>query len=279
LSFVRKNVEIIEYILENIKKIAKDRSLGQLIIGLFDDNGNILGEEEKERIRKALQSKEDIVVVDRKFDVKDVSFVGKHETLVNELEWLRKDIMTLLIPTVLTAWNNEVNRSTAKEVLLVFEKELDAWRQKILKFFNQFFKKELMLHYGIDSEFEFVFKSIPLLPLDELLDTYKPLYDSGIIDEEQLIELLGLEKLKIEIKKKKEQDKTKNDEDGEIKTNVGEIDENGINTNAGETDEIENENENNADEKELLKLKDEIFKETFKPVFEEKKKSWWKFGK
>jgi len=191
LMSVLKDYEAIEAIIDNIIYIARNRAIGKKIISIKNPN-NTTATAEDVKVLEELLRQNDNILFNKDVSIADLSYQGTYDDMMNSFDNLRRDVMSGLIPNVLTPWSSEVNRSTAREVIRVFERQLDIMKKELLVFFNKVLLPNLRKKYKIHSKVRFDFKRIKISSLSDEFGDLKDLYEAGLISRKRVLEMLDL---------------------------------------------------------------------------------------
>jgi len=146
LSSAVDNDDILEEIIKNWALIAKYRSLGKKIIGFYNDNGESVDPGEIDNIQKQLNNleEEDSLLVNKKFVSEDLTFTGNDNMMNTEVDFLRKDTGSSLVPNYMTAFSQDSSYATASEAKVPFSMELNATQEELKDLFNTIITKALI---------------------------------------------------------------------------------------------------------------------------------------
>jgi len=186
-----KYYQAIEKIIDNIIYISEKRAIGKKIISVKNPNNTPATAEDVKILAELLQQ-QDNIIFNKEISITDLSYQGTWDSMINEMDYLRKMVIGGLIPNVLTPWANEVNRSTAREVIRVFEKQLDVMKRELLGFFNRVLLPNLRKKYKIHSKVWFDFKRIKISSLADEFGDVADLYREGLLNKKEVLEMLDL---------------------------------------------------------------------------------------
>jgi hypothetical protein len=154
LSSAIDNEDISAEILKNWSLIAKYRSLSKKIIGFFNEDGEGVDMSELDKIRDEFLylEEEDSLLVNKKFVSEDLGFTGNDNMMSNEVEFLRKDSGSSLIPNFMTAFSQDSSMATASEAKIPFEISINTLKNYYESFFNKIITENLKKVYSFLSE-------------------------------------------------------------------------------------------------------------------------------
>lgn len=128
-------------IIDNIFRIAKYKAIGRKIVslgGTKTDEVMVTDPEMVEIERKFMSQQKDILFINKPLDIKDLTYEGQYNSMMDEVDYVRKSIMGS-IPTSLTAFAGEDfnNRSLSDNSMMGFFLGLENDRELILNYFNE----------------------------------------------------------------------------------------------------------------------------------------------
>lgn len=149
LSSAIDNADIEMEILKNWALIAKFRAMGKKIIGLYNENNEPVDPTELEKIKDQFMGleEEDSLVINRKFVAEDLAFTGQDNSMDAQIEYLRKDTGSSLVPNYMTAFSQDSAMATASEAKIPFSLELKSLQHDLVNFFNKVIIDELRKTY------------------------------------------------------------------------------------------------------------------------------------
>jgi len=197
LSSTIDDNNILREILKNIALIARYRALNTKLITPAIE-GEELIEDDVEEIEQKLLNKrdEDHLVLNKKLQVDSLSNTNEYDTMNNEIDFLRRDINSGLVPNFITPWDNDVNRATAGESKIPFMLELDSLREEIVEFLNKSILDKLRAQgEPIAEDASFKFGIVDMESYDTRLSNGLMLYQNGVISFNEFREMIDLETL------------------------------------------------------------------------------------
>jgi len=185
-SFLSSSIddgEILTEILKNYAIIARYRALGKKIfsIGTPEDPAGI---DDIDKLESDLTCIEDRnhIIINKELKAEPLSYTGENDPMDTQLDFLRKDMTSGIIPNFLTPWNDEVNRATAGEVKIPFQLEIDSFKQHIVTFLNAIIIDELRTKYSfINEDATFTFGEVDLESKEEKMGYARDLYQADVI--------------------------------------------------------------------------------------------------
>jgi len=187
--------EILTEILKNFATIARYRAIGRKIISIGDVE-NVAGTEDILKIRDDLNSlpENEHLIINKPFKSEPLSYTNENDPMQNQVDFLRKDISSGLVPNYLTPWNSEVNRATAMEAKIPFELEINSFRQEMMEFLNRLIIKELRKVYTwLADDATFTCGVIDFETKDEKVRYGNTLFTANIITLNEFRKLVGYE--------------------------------------------------------------------------------------
>ncbi len=187
--------EVLTEILKNYSVIARYRAIGRKIfsIGTPEDPA---GPDDIDKLESDLKNIEDKdhIIINKEIKSEPLSFTGENDPMDTQIEFLRRDISSGIIPNFLTPWNSEVNRATAGEVKIPFELEINSFKSDLIQFLNKVVIDELRKVYPwIAEDATFTFGVIDLESKEEKINYGSSLYQLNIITLNELRKLAGYE--------------------------------------------------------------------------------------
>lgn len=149
LSAAVDNADIEREILKNWALMAKYRALGKKIIGFYAENGETIDPTEIQNLKEEFNSleEEESLIVNRKFVSEDLSFTGQDNMFDQQIEYLRKDSGSSLVPNYMTAFSQDSSMATASEAKVPFSLELKSLQQEFQIFFQDVIVNQLRKTY------------------------------------------------------------------------------------------------------------------------------------
>ena len=149
LSSAIDNEAVAEEILKNWQLAAKYRSLSKKIMGFYNEDGSSVDPNELEDIKEDLANleEEDSLLVNKRIDVHDLTFTGSDNMMQSELEFLRRDSGSSVVPNYMTAFSQDSSLATASEAKIPFALSVDSVQNLIEGFLNNLITKSLKEAY------------------------------------------------------------------------------------------------------------------------------------
>ena len=200
-SFLASTIDdnnILKEILKNIAIIARFRALNTKLITPASDDMELM-EDDIEYIEYQLLNKrdEDHLVLNKALKVDSLSNTNEYDTMHNELDYLRKDISSGLVPNYITPWNADVNRATADEAKIPFQLELESMTEEIIEFMNTSILEKLRKEgMKIADDTTFKFDNVTMDGKDVRVNNALNQYAQGLISFNEARELCDLETVK-----------------------------------------------------------------------------------
>lgn len=189
---------ILKEILKNIAIIARYRALNTKLITPTSEEIELI-EDDVNYIEQRLLTKrdEEHLVLNKALKVESLSNTNEYDTMSNEIDFLRKDISSGLVPNFITPWDADVNRATAGESKIPFALELDSMEKEIINFLNMAILHRLKKEGApIADDATFVFGKVNMESYDTMVNVGMNLYSQGVISFNELREIAGFEKAK-----------------------------------------------------------------------------------
>jgi len=187
--------EVLTEILKNYSVIARYRAIGRKIfsIGSPEDPAGPDDIDKLECDLKNIQD-QDHIIINKPINSQALSFTGENDPMDSQLDFLRRDIGSGLVPNFLTPWNSEVNRATAGEVKIPFQLEINSFESDLIEFLNTAIIDELRKVYTwLAKDTTFSFGKIDLESKDEKMTYARDLYQANIITMNEYRQAAGFE--------------------------------------------------------------------------------------
>lgn len=200
-SFLMSTLDVTEAmneILKNIAIISKYRALNIKIVTPSQEGVEII-EDEVEHLKNELLFIEDggMFVHNKKIDVMSLSNQGEYDSMIQELDFLRKEIQSGLTPNYLTPYASDVNRATAEQTKVPFGMMVESMQRDIELFLTDVvLEKHLRASLGLKGKIEFKLPNVNLDAQEEKINAALMKYNAGFITLNRALELLGEEKIK-----------------------------------------------------------------------------------
>jgi len=184
--------ESINKIMRNVTNIAAQKAVGRKMIGVFDDSGRIISKDDMLDLQDQLNTDNfDDIIVDKKIDVQELG-PSQYDTMMNEIDFARKELSSGLLPTYMTPWNSDVNRASAEQARVPFIAFIEKHRERVEDFFTGIVSRYLMKMYPKLKEFELKFDGTDFYSIEEKKDFYESLYSENVITLNEYRSKLGL---------------------------------------------------------------------------------------
>jgi len=185
--------EILTQILQNYSTIARYRAIGRKIftIGAPEDPAGI-DDIDKLQIDLKNVTDADHLIVNKPIKSEPLSYSGETDPMTDEIQFLRRDIASGIVPNYLTAWNDETNKATAGEVKIPFQLEIQSFRSDFIQFLNRIILKELKKQYPwLADDATFSFGILDLDSKEDRMTWGNTLYTNNGITLNELRKLAG----------------------------------------------------------------------------------------
>lgn len=132
------NEDIRREIIKNWALIAKYQALGKKMISILDDSGKSVGPNEIEKIATdfSMLGEEEHLFINRKMEQNEINFSGNN-MMNSELDFLRKDAGSALVPNYMTAFSQDSSYATAEAAKVPFSVMLKAVQKNVKLFIEQ----------------------------------------------------------------------------------------------------------------------------------------------
>jgi SPP1 gp7 family putative phage head morphogenesis protein len=190
--------EVMSEIIKSMALIARYKSIGTKIISLFNDDGEVRPEDIKQ-FREDLQGHkiEENIVLNKKHQVSSLSNAGEYDSMQREIDFLRKDIYTGIIPTYLTPWGGDTKYSNAVELKIPFAMEISSVQDDFVQFFNELILKPLRSQYPwLAEDASLVLEATDMETRADKMAYATNLFLNNVITLNELRNMAGLEPMK-----------------------------------------------------------------------------------
>lgn len=129
-------------IIDNLFRIAKYQAIGKKMVFPAADEKKIVTDTEMQEIENKFYAEEkQMIFINKKIQMIPISYQGEYHTMKEEMEYLRRSLMSGSIPTFLTAFAGEDfnSRSLGDDSLIGFFMNLESDREMILSFWEELF--------------------------------------------------------------------------------------------------------------------------------------------
>jgi len=195
LSTSVDNDEVINEVIKNWALIAKYRSLGKKLIGVYNENGESVDLAEIDRIQQTLNSleEEESLVINKKVVSEDLTFTGSDNMLNQEVDFLRKDSGSSLVPNFMTAFSQDSSMATAQEAKIPFSLQLKSLQKYIVTILNEAITESLIKQYKLKEDLTISLGSADLYSLSERFNVMSQLYNLRACTFNEIRQAAGLE--------------------------------------------------------------------------------------
>lgn len=186
---------ILKEILKNIAIIARYRALNTKLITPSSEDQELI-EDDIEYIEAKLLNKrdEEHLVLNKALRVEALSNTNEYDTMNAEIDFLRRDINSGLVPNFITPWDSEVNRATAGESKIPFSLELESMEREIINFLNRSILDRLRKDGApIADDATFKFGAVNMESYDTMVNVAMNLFSQGGISFNELRKTAGFE--------------------------------------------------------------------------------------
>lgn len=200
-SFIMSSIddeEAINKIIRNLVTISTNKAVGKKIISVQSDKGNISSTDDIDTLEQQLDLDQgENIIINKPIKVDDLASQGTYDTMMPEIEYLTKDIVSGLLPSFMTPWNNSMSIGNAQHARLPFIMSNES-EKKILEDFWTAMLIELLKpeaeSKGISLEgVEIGFGETQYYSLEERKDFYSELYEQNMITLNQYLTKLDME--------------------------------------------------------------------------------------
>lgn len=186
--------EVLREILKNFSVIARYRAIGKKIfsVGNPEDPATLEDVENLEAELKTVKD-EDHIIVNKPVKAEPLNFTGENDSMQTQVEFLRKDISSGLVPNYLTPWNAEVNRSTAGETRIPFELEVNSFKSDLIMFLNHLTIDRLRIQYPwLNKDATFTFGIVDMESKEDKMTYASNLYQLNVLTLNELRQMAGI---------------------------------------------------------------------------------------
>jgi len=183
-------------IIKNWALQAKYRALGKKIIGFYNTSEESVSLQELEDIKEEFQNleEEDNIIVNKRFDQVDLSFNGQDSSMETQIDWLRKDSGSSMVPSYMGAFSQDSSMATAAEAKIPFSLKLKSIQPIIIDYLNNIIIKRLKETYSfLADDLTFTLATPELYSRDEVFNMMTQLYNTRACTFNELRKSAGLE--------------------------------------------------------------------------------------
>lgn len=215
LQSVVDDAEVVNKIIRNMVAISNNKAIGKKLISVGTET-DIVNEEDIDLITEKMNdSTYRNVLLNKKMTVEDLSYTGTYDTMIPEIEFLRKDISSGLVPNFITSYDNDTNKATAEQARVPFILNVEFHRKRIEEFINRHITQNLIKAYKLDPSTKLKFHKVDFYSINEKKDVYLDLYLNNIITFNEMRQFM-------ELKPIDDGDKYLNDMNNKYSTQQGE---------------------------------------------------------
>lgn len=189
------NFDIEQEILKNWALVAKYRAIGKKIIGFFNESGESIDYDELDRIKEDFMQleEEDSLIINRKFVSEPLTFTGEDNTQDSQIEWLRKDSGSALVPNYMGAFSQDSSLATAQEAKVPFSKRLKSMQNYLVDSLNQCIVEKLRKAFPFLAEdLSFDLGTPELYSREEIFNMISQLYNMRLATMNEIRKAGGL---------------------------------------------------------------------------------------
>jgi hypothetical protein len=175
--------DVMREIIKNYAVMARYRALGKKIISLGSDE-RPSGPDDVDKMKLDFQTLQDEehLITNIPFKSEPLVYVGENDPMDAQVDFLRRDVSSGLVPNFLTPWNSEVNRATAGEVKIPFQLELDYIEEQVISFLNDHILVMLNKSYPwLADDASFQFGHVDLESKEEKMQYARDMYNENVI--------------------------------------------------------------------------------------------------
>jgi len=190
------NDEVINEILKNWALIAKYRSLGKKIIGVYNTNGEKVSIQELEDLREMLNNieEEDSIIINKKFTSEDLSFSNVDNLMNAEMDYTRREAGSTLVPNYMTAFSQDSSLATASEAKIPFSLQLRYLQNFVSHQLNSIITERLKQAYSfLSQDLKLSLSPAELYNLQERFSVVRDCYHNHAATLNELRKAAGLE--------------------------------------------------------------------------------------
>jgi hypothetical protein len=187
--------DVIKEIIKNIAMIARYRALNTKFITPASDDVELI-EDDIEAIEQRLLNKrdEEHVVFNNNLKIESLANTNEYDTMSGELDFLRKDVNSGLVPNYVTPWDNDTNRATAGETKIPFSLKLTSYKEDIVEFLEHAIVDRIRQdNPTLAPNTKITFNDINMESYDTRVNIGQALYSSGVISFNEMRKMAGLQ--------------------------------------------------------------------------------------
>ena len=192
------NEEVIQEIVKNWSLMAKYRSIGKKIISFLDSDGESVTPEELQNVKEdfANLGEEESMITNKQFEAEDLNFT-QDNNMQQEIDWLRKENMSTLVPNYMTAFASEATRATAKEAKVPFSLKLKSLQKENENFYTDLICGSLKQEYDfLADDLSMEFGKPELYSKKDLANLMQRAFSNNVATMNEYRESIGLEPVK-----------------------------------------------------------------------------------
>jgi hypothetical protein len=178
------DADILNQIMQNIGTLARYRAVGKKIItvGTKDQPGTPQDVEQMGRQLDSIDEDNKNVVINKPFEMKDLSFAGTYDSMKAEAEYLRQNIGSELVPNYMTQWAAANTYAASSKSQVPFELFLNNCKEDIVTFLNNNVLDSLKkFNPKLAEDLSFEFEEVSLDSREDRITWGIQLYNSNVI--------------------------------------------------------------------------------------------------
>lgn len=200
ISSVIDNATVLKEILKNIAIISRYRALNSKIIMPAGEQEDILEDDIENNKQKFFEARDGShIFLNKPMKIDSFSNTNEYDTMSNEMEFLRKEISSGLVPNFITPFNSEVNRATAQEAKIPFVLEIEYLQSFFENYYTKIIVGNLRKSFpklNLHPDTELKFENVDMETKADKAQYYTSLYSTGIVTFNEVRKALGLEPVK-----------------------------------------------------------------------------------
>lgn len=196
ISSVIDDATVVGEILKNIAIISRYRALNNKIIMPAGEQEEILEDDLVYNKQKFIEARDGShIFMNKRMEIQSFSNTNEYDTLVNELEFLRKEISSGLVPNFITPFNSEVNRATAQEAKIPFLLEIEYLQTIFEQFFSKIIIDGLYKTYPgvVNAKAKLKFGNVDMEARQDKVNYMNQMYSAGVVTLNEYRKAAGLE--------------------------------------------------------------------------------------
>lgn len=189
--------EVVREIVKNYAIKARYKAIGKKIISIGDEN-DPAGPDDIDQLESDLFNleKREHIISNKKITTNDLLTTDGDDSMSQQLDYLRKDISTGLVPNFMTPWANPNSAGTSEKANIPFELELKEYQRDLIDFLNQIIIKPILAVYPkLSDDATFNLGKIDLESIVDKINYGLSLYNSNIISMNEFRILAGYDSI------------------------------------------------------------------------------------